>query len=252
MPRPSRRAEVRQTAARIFREHGYLSATMDQIADAVGVNKGTLYHYYPSKSALLNELLSEQIEATLNLLAHVPLTGSGADRMRSFVQAQVAHVATKHDELVVFFQEMHWIDGHLPREQAESIRQGIYRYEEFVKSLLAEGTRTGEFRQLDPTTILYSIIGILGYIPMWYRRPPGAADDRVVEQVTEFVMSGILAPKSTSNDGRSQPNSNAGLSRRSRSVDASQLAPVTKQRRRGTDTGAAEAKPKRAVKNRAS
>jgi TetR/AcrR family transcriptional regulator, cholesterol catabolism regulator len=54
VPRPSRRADVCATAARLFREYGYSSATMDLIADEVGLNKGTLYHYYPSKSAILN------------------------------------------------------------------------------------------------------------------------------------------------------------------------------------------------------
>ncbi|WP_238005513.1 TetR/AcrR family transcriptional regulator [Dactylosporangium sp. AC04546] len=194
MPRPSRRDEVRATAARIFREQGYLAATMDLIADEVGLNKGTLYHYYPSKSAILNELLSEQVDATLELLARVPLTGSGLDRMRFFVREQVALVATKHDELVVFFQEVPWIDQRLPEEQARSIRQRIYRYEEFVKSLLAEGTRTGEFRPLSPSTILYSIIGLLAYLPSWYRRPASTSTDtRLVDEVTEFVINGIRA-----------------------------------------------------------
>jgi TetR/AcrR family transcriptional regulator, cholesterol catabolism regulator len=194
MPRPSRRAEVRATAARIFREQGYLAATMDLIADEVGLNKGTLYHYYPSKSAILYELLSEQVDATLELLGRVPLTGSGTDRMRFFVREQVALVATKHDELVVFFQEVPWIDQRLPEDQARSIRQRIYRYEEFVKSLLAEGGRTGEFRSFAPATVLYTIIGILAYLPNWYRRPAGGTDDPVVDEVTDFVMNGIANP----------------------------------------------------------
>lgn len=193
MPRPSRRAAVRATAARIFREYGYLAATMDMIAAEVGLNKGTLYHYYPSKSAILYELMSEQLDATLELLGQVPLTGSGTDRMRFFVRAQVAHVATKRDELVVFFQEVPWIDQRLPAEQAASIRNRIYRYEEFVRSLLAEGARTGEFRKLDPATILYSIIGILAYVPSWYRRPVHGPEDSLVDEITNFVMNGICA-----------------------------------------------------------
>jgi AcrR family transcriptional regulator len=213
MPRPSRRAEVRATAARIFREQGYLAATMDLIADEVGLNKGTLYHYYPSKSAILYELLSEQVDATLELLGRVPLTGSGADRMRFFVREQVALVATKHDELVVFFQEVPWIDQRLPAEQARSIRQRIYRYEEFVKSLLAEGARTGEFRSFTPATILYTIIGILAYLPSWYRRPPEATDDPVVDEVTDFVMNGISNPEGGSVDPPIVP---AGVRRGSR------------------------------------
>lgn len=196
MPRPSRREEVRATAARIFREHGYIAATMDLIAEEVGLNKGTLYHYYPAKSAILYELLSDQVDATLELLAQVPVTGSGYDRMRFFVREQVSLVATKQDELVVFFQELPWIDQRLPTEQAKSIRQRIFRYEEFVKSLLAEGTRTGEFRSFAASTILYSIIGILAYLPTWHRKTVSGSTDPVVEEVTDFIMNGIVASPS--------------------------------------------------------
>lgn len=194
MPRPSRRAEVRATAARIFREYGYAAATMDLIADAVGLNKGTLYHYYPSKSAILYELLSTQIDATLELLAQVPLQGSGTERLRHFVRGQVAMVANKHDELVVFFQEVPWIEKRLSAAQVRSIRARIYRYEEFSKALLAEGMRTGEFRPFRPSSVLYFIIGILAYVPHWYRRPAEGTDDLLIEEVTDFVMNGICAP----------------------------------------------------------
>lgn len=215
MPRPSRREDVRTTAARIFRQQGYLAATMDLIAEEVGLNKGTLYHYYPSKSAILYELLSEQVDGTLELLARVPLTGSGYDRMRFFVREQVALVATKQDELVVFFQEVPWIDQRLPEAQARSIHQRIYRYEEFVKALLAEGTRTGEFRDFTPATVLYSIIGLLAYLPNWYRRPASAGTDGwLIDEVTDFVMHGISAP-TTGPAAAEQTGGDGGQRRRS-------------------------------------
>src|ERR1700759_2921574 len=103
MPRTSRRADVRDTAARLFREYGYSSATMDLIADEVGLNKGTLYHYYPAKSAILFELLSKQVDATLELVERVPAEGSVTERLRELVRLQVDHVSNKHDEIVVFF-----------------------------------------------------------------------------------------------------------------------------------------------------
>jgi len=216
MPRPSRRDEVRATAARIFREHGYVAATMDLIADQVGLNKGTLYHYYPAKSAILYELLSDQIDATLELLARIPATGTGYDRMRFFVREQVALVATRHDELVVFFQELPWIDQRLPAKQARSLRQRLVRYEESVTSLLAEGTRTGEFRALTPATIFYSIIGILAYLPNWYREPASNSDDLVIEEVTEFIMNGIAARPPDDAAAAGVDGSAAGLARAGR------------------------------------
>ncbi|MCX4091342.1 TetR/AcrR family transcriptional regulator [Nocardia sp. alder85J] len=193
MPRPSRRDEVYATAARIIREQGYSAATMDAIADQVGLNKGTLYHYYPSKSAILHELLSVQIDATLKLVGRVPKEGTATDRLRELIALQVDHVATRHDELVVFFQELPWIDQHLPEEQAADIRRGVDKYERFTKQLLRAGVRTGEFREIDVDAVLYSVIGILAYMPNWFHPATAKAQATMVGELTDFIMSGIIA-----------------------------------------------------------
>ena len=125
MPRPSRRAEVLATAARIFREYGYSSATMDLIADEVGLNKGTLYHYYPAKSAILFELLSKQVDATLAHVDRVPAGGTATERLRELVRLQAGCVSAGHDEIVVFFRELPWAEKHLPPEQAADLRRRI-------------------------------------------------------------------------------------------------------------------------------
>ncbi|MFC0529975.1 TetR/AcrR family transcriptional regulator [Phytohabitans kaempferiae] len=192
MPRPSRRAEVRTTAARLIRERGYDAATMDLLADEVGLNKGTLYHYYPSKSAILYDLLSEQVDATLALVKQVPRTGSATDRMRALIRLQVELVATKQDELVVFFQELPWIDQHLEEEQASDLRRRIDRYERFTRQLLSTGVRAGEFREMNLNMIMYSIIGILAYVPNWFRGTARKAQESLVDELSDFVISGIL------------------------------------------------------------
>ena len=193
MPRPSRRAEVCATAARLFREYGYSSATMDLIADEVGLNKGTLYHYYPAKSAILFELLSKQVDATLELVARVPAEGTTTDRLRELVRLQVDHVSTKSDEIVVFFRELSWVEKHLPPEQAADLRRRIRRYEHFTKQLLTVGVRSGEFRPIDVGMVMSSIVGILAYVPVWFRASTGKAQATLVQELTDFVMNGIVA-----------------------------------------------------------
>jgi len=183
---------VRATAARLFREHGYDAATMDLLADEVGLNKGTLYHYYPSKSAILYELLSDQVDDTLALVRQVPRTGTVADRMRALIALQVEHVATKQDELVLFFQELPWIENHLDEEQATDLRQRIDQYERFTRQLLSAGVKSGEFRELNVNMIMYSIIGILAYVPGWFRGTGRKAQETLVAELSEFVMSGVL------------------------------------------------------------
>jgi TetR/AcrR family transcriptional regulator, cholesterol catabolism regulator len=193
LPRPSRRADVCATAARLFREYGYSSATMELIADEVGLNKGTLYHYYPAKSAILFELLSRQVDATLELVDRVPGEGTASDRMRELVRLQADHVSSKHDEIVVFFQELPWVERHLPPEQAADLRRRIRRYEHFTKQLLTAGMRSGEFRPLDTGMVMSSVVGILGYVPVWFHISTGRAQATVVQELTNFVMNGIVA-----------------------------------------------------------
>lgn len=193
MPRPSRRDEVYATAARIIRTQGYSAATMDCIADEVGLNKGTLYHYYPSKSAILYELLSVQIDATLKFVGRVPKEGTATERLRELIGLQVEHVATRHDELVVFFHEFPWIDQHLPEEQAKDIRRRIEKYERFTKQLLRNGVRSGEFRSLDLDAIMYSIIGMLAYVPNWFRPSNGKEQAALVDELTDFIIGGVIA-----------------------------------------------------------
>jgi AcrR family transcriptional regulator len=192
LPRPSRRAEVCATAARLFREYGYSSATMDLIADEVGLNKGTLYHYYPAKSAILFELLSKQVDATLELIDRVPAQGTATERMRELIRLQVDHVSNKHDEIVVFFQELPWVEKHLPPEQAADLRRRIRRYEHFTKQLLIAGVRSGEFRPIDVAMVMSSMVGILAYVPVWFRASTGKAQATLVHELTDFVMNGVL------------------------------------------------------------
>jgi AcrR family transcriptional regulator len=196
LPRPSRRADVCATAARLFREYGYSSATMDLIADEVGLNKGTLYHYYPAKSAILFELLSKQVDATLELVEQVPADGTITERMRELVRLQVDHVSTKHDEVVVFFQELPWIEKQLPPEQAADLRRRIRRYEHFTKQLLTAGVRSGEFRPIDVGMVMSSIVGILAYVPVWFRAATPKAQNTLVQELTTFVMNSIVAAPS--------------------------------------------------------
>lgn len=175
-----------------MREHGYDSATMDRIADEVGLNKGTLYHYYPSKSTILYELLSDQLDATLDLIGQVPAEGTATDRLREFLRLQVEHVSTKQDELVVFFQEIPWIGRHLPADQVASLRERVDRYEKFTRKLLNSGIRSGEFRKLNVTMALHTTVGVLAYVPNWFRATDRRSRTALVDELTEFVLSAVV------------------------------------------------------------
>lgn len=62
-PAPDRRQEILDAALDLFAQRGFHGSSVRQIARAVGVNEATLYHYYPSKAAILDAIIDLFIEA---------------------------------------------------------------------------------------------------------------------------------------------------------------------------------------------
>jgi AcrR family transcriptional regulator len=63
--KPHQRVLIRKIATRLFQERGYHATTMGEIATEAGLNKATVYHYYPSKQRLLFDIYSSGIDAIL-------------------------------------------------------------------------------------------------------------------------------------------------------------------------------------------
>src|SRR5882672_4454159 len=96
----SRREEILEAAAKLFAEHGYSETDTQFLADKLGVGKGTLYRYFPSKRELFLAaadrvmcLLSERVDAAIEGIRD-PL-----DRVAEAIEASLAFFV-EHPELV--------------------------------------------------------------------------------------------------------------------------------------------------------
>jgi Tetracyclin repressor-like, C-terminal domain len=65
--------------------------------------------------------------------------------------------------------------------------------EHFTEQLLTVGVRSGEFRPLDVRMVMSSVIGILAYVQVWFRASTGKVQATLVQELTDFVMNGIVA-----------------------------------------------------------
>src|SRR5436309_15735984 len=94
-PPRERGEEVYAAALRLFTEKGYHATSMQDIAAAVGLYKGSLYHYIGSKEDLLVQVFERAMGSLLvsveDMVADQSL--SAADQLRRVVQAHVAAVA---------------------------------------------------------------------------------------------------------------------------------------------------------------
>jgi AcrR family transcriptional regulator len=70
------RKELLGKSFHLFAQHGYSAITMRQLAEGLGVSTGTLYHYFPSKQAIFEQMILERVENSIRTfdanLAHLP------------------------------------------------------------------------------------------------------------------------------------------------------------------------------------
>lgn len=90
MPQPTpdaarRQREILDAATKLFAERGYANTSVQAIIDAVGIAKGTFYHHFPTKEALLDPLIRRLIDNAVELAGPV-VDAPGLDAIEKFTR----------------------------------------------------------------------------------------------------------------------------------------------------------------------
>src|ERR1700748_1426265 len=138
----TRRNELTRAAARLFAEKGYHGTSIGDLAEAMGVQKGSLYAHIESKADLLWEVASEGAAAFHAALDSVPDEGPVLERIRAALRAHLRVVADQLDVATVFVREWRYLEG----ERREEFVAERRRYEERVRALFRARRALGELR----------------------------------------------------------------------------------------------------------
>jgi AcrR family transcriptional regulator len=152
-----RRAQVIAAARERFTKHGLAGTTMDGIAQAAGVAKGTVYLYYKSKEEIFRQILDEDL-TTFHDDTVPPLRGPGeiAAKLHGFFLGVLRFFDRKKDfcELAIF--EM----GPEVRKKALQRFEVTFKDQvEAWEAALAEAQRAGQIGPLDPRATAVTIVG---------------------------------------------------------------------------------------------
>ncbi len=182
----TRRAELTRAAARLFAEKGYHGTSVGDLAEALGLQKGSLYTHIDSKADLLWEVAREGAEAFHEALDALPEDGPVLDRIRAALRAHLRVVAEQLDIATVFVREWRYLEGER-REQFVAERR---RYEERIRALFREGREVGELRtDLDDGTAALLALSAANWAYTWLR--PGADTDELADRFTAQLLDGM-------------------------------------------------------------
>jgi AcrR family transcriptional regulator len=185
------RQEILRTSARLFQQQGYDGTSMNDVAAALKLSKGGLYHHFQSKDEILFELMNHAMDITeQRVIAPVKAIPQPEERLRTLIRRHIAVVLSERDrEITVMLHENH----PLPPSLRKRINARKKDYVHFVENLIAEVQRgRGATPSITPRAAAFALLGMINWIYQWYR-PEGPLDEEsLVRQYTEIFLKGAL------------------------------------------------------------
>ena len=159
---------------------------MGDIAEALGVQKGSLYSLTGSKQQLLFETMRAGAEAFHAELDAIPDDLPAVDRVRLALRGHLRVVAEQIDVATVFTREWRYLEG----DEREGILAERRRYEERFRALFREGVEAGELRpDLDAGAAALLVLSAANWAYTWLR--PDGDTDELADRFTAILVDGV-------------------------------------------------------------
>ena len=182
----ARRSELTRQAARLFAQKGFHGTSIGDLAEAMGVQKASLYAHIASKQDLLYETMAEGARAFHACLDAIPDELPAADKIRLALRSHLRVVADQLDVATVFVQEWRYLEG----ERREEIVADRRRYEERIRAYFREGRDLGELRSdLDDATAALLVLSAANWAYTWLQ--PGRDTDELADRFYSLLLDGV-------------------------------------------------------------
>lgn len=189
----ARRKEVLRAAARVFTSKGYEAASINDIAQEVGIMKGSLYYYIDSKEELLFEVLRDVLDQFVpKLESWAASEGTAIDKLDAFIQNFVVHIIENRDAVRIFFQDF----GSLSDKRRTEIAHERDAYDHFLIRVLRQGQEEGSIgRDVDLKVVANAIFGMMNWTYQWYRPTKSATPAEIGKVMASMAIHGLATDR---------------------------------------------------------
>lgn len=164
---------------------------MNDVAAALKLSKGGLYHHFQSKDEILFNLMNHAMDITQERVINaVQGIADPENRLRALIRLHISVVLSIRDrEITVMLHENH----PLPPPLRKRINTRKKDYVHFVEGLIAEvqGVR-GSKSSVNPRAAAFALLGMINWIYQWYRPEGMLQEENLAQQYTEIFFAGAL------------------------------------------------------------
>ena len=179
------REDILEAAAQVFSQKGFHGASMNDIADAVNLQKASLYHHVSSKQEILSELLEQALHILLDRISAISTQDISPDkRLRLMIREYLQILADNGDLATVLLFE------HRALERRQHARHVPNRdkFEHLWRDVITAGVENRTFKCEDIPLAVRAVLGLLNWTITWYH-PKG---DKSIEQIADDYSSLLL------------------------------------------------------------
>jgi AcrR family transcriptional regulator len=190
----AREADLLRAATRLFRERGFHATSMQDLAEALGMNRGSLYHYIDSKDDLLWSILTGALDL---LCARVGPMLTATDvppsqRLANGIREHLHVAADSADELSLIQIELRSLGDARRREMVARRNESEELWRQALRAAIADGAVRSD------TDLRLAVIGILSacnWFTQWYRPDGPMSVDQIADGFIALFLHGIQTPE---------------------------------------------------------
>jgi AcrR family transcriptional regulator len=192
-----KRQGILSRSAALFAEHGYTGTSITMIAEACGVSKALMYHYYSSKDAVLFDLLQDHLQ---NLVAVVESAARSAGKPEEKLFAISVALLEAYRGADAEHQVQISSLKLLPQAEQEILKEMERRLVVIVSDAIAAAIPSAAKKRhlLKPLTM--SLFGMLNWHYLWFRDGKGITREKYAKMVTGLILSGADDAMSATED----------------------------------------------------
>ncbi|NOY14416.1 MAG: TetR/AcrR family transcriptional regulator [Deltaproteobacteria bacterium] len=187
---PARKNIILKEAAKLFRENGYPSSNLRELARRAGIQGGSIYHHFSSKQEILFQLMDNTMSDMIRRLKIIlePLD-CPTERLRRTIRFHIGYHIAGPDETYITDDELRNLEGDNYR-QIISKRD---RYQQLFEDIIATGQAEQNWQISDIKLFARAIIQMCAGVARWYRPDGKFTIDQIAEQYFTLLTTGLMS-----------------------------------------------------------
>jgi AcrR family transcriptional regulator len=179
--------EILASAAKLFANGGVRGVTIDDIAASLGYTKSVVYYYFKNKNQVLWEIFNKIHEAWwADMVALIEKNEPPDVVLASMIRKHALNVVNRAAWSAIYFRDQ----GELTDAQQKIIAKRKKEYDQLFKQVYQKGVADGVFRDIPPSLVVSSIIGMCNFTHAWYKPGGALSPERIADHYASILLDG--------------------------------------------------------------